>query len=392
MDANRVIGAHYPPILAPLNNNGKIKKKMTENKTMESIISPLNSGSAERTRSMSDPITVNTSDAAIKISRLKKFQKILDQENVDLDALRKLSWQGIPPEVRSMTWKLLLELLPTNKDRREATLERKRKEYCDCVPKYFDVDDSARTSAERTLFKQIQIDVPRTNPTFVLFQSPAIQQCLARVLYIWAIRHPASGYVQGINDLATPFIIVFLGDYLGHGHVEDCDPSNVPKSVLTTIEADTYWCMTKLLDGIQDCYTFAQPGIQRMIHKLSELIHRIDGPLHEHLERYDIHFIQFSFRWMNCLLMREVPLQLLIRIWDTYFAELENLAVFHIYVCAAFLVRFSEELRQLDYQDCMLFLKNPPTATWQAKDMEVILSQGYMWQKLFEDSPKHLED
>ena len=40
-------------------------------------------------------------------------------------------------------------------------------------------------------------------------------QSLERVLYIWAIRHPASGYVQGINDLATPFFQVFLSAYIG---------------------------------------------------------------------------------------------------------------------------------------------------------------------------------
>jgi hypothetical protein len=38
---------------------------------------------------------------------------------------------------------------------------------------------------------------------------------LERILYVWAIRHPASGYVQGINDLATPFFEVFLSAYLG---------------------------------------------------------------------------------------------------------------------------------------------------------------------------------
>jgi hypothetical protein len=27
------------------------------------------------------------------------------------------------------------------------------------------------------------------------------------------MRHPASSYVQGINDLATPFIVVYLGEY-----------------------------------------------------------------------------------------------------------------------------------------------------------------------------------
>ena len=28
------------------------------------------------------------------------------------------------------------------------------------------------------------------------------------------MRHPASGYVQGINDVATPFIVVFLSEYI----------------------------------------------------------------------------------------------------------------------------------------------------------------------------------
>ena len=37
-----------------------------------------------------------------------------------------------------------------------------------------------------------------------------VQEMVERILYIWAIRHPASGYVQGINDLVTPFLMVFL--------------------------------------------------------------------------------------------------------------------------------------------------------------------------------------
>jgi len=42
-------------------------------------------------------------------------------------------------------------------------------------------------------------------------------QLLERVLYIWAIRHPASGYVQGLNDLITPFFVVFLTEYIEPG-------------------------------------------------------------------------------------------------------------------------------------------------------------------------------
>lgn len=48
-------------------------------------------------------------------------------------------------------------------------------------------------------------------------------------------------------------------------------------SCAQNVEADTFWCLSKLLDGIQDHYTFAQPGIQRMIFKLRELMFRIDG-------------------------------------------------------------------------------------------------------------------
>ena len=42
-----------------------------------------------------------------------------------------------------------------------------------------------------------------------------MRQSLERILYVWAIRHPASGYVQGINDLAIPFFQVFLAAYIG---------------------------------------------------------------------------------------------------------------------------------------------------------------------------------
>ena len=87
------------------------------------------------------------------------------------------------------------------------------------------------------------------------------------------------------------------------------------------MEADAYWCLSKLLDSIQDHYTFAQPGIQRMVFKLKEIVARIDAPLHAHLAEQGLSFIQFAFRWMNCLLMRELSLDLIYRVWDTYLAE-----------------------------------------------------------------------
>ena len=72
------------------------------------------------------------------------------------------------------------------------------------------------------------------------------------------------------------------------------------------IEADCFWCLGWLLDGIQDNYTFAQPGIQRQVAQLEDLIERIQPDLHEHLMSNSVQFLQFAFRWFNNLLMREV--------------------------------------------------------------------------------------
>jgi len=232
--------------------------------------------------------------------------------------------------------------------------------------------------------------VPRTNPSCPLFQNEIVQRSLERILYVWAIRHPASGYVQGINDLVTPFFVVFLTAHIGPDY-ECYDIESIPSPTLLEIEADCYWCLSKLLDGIQDHYTFAQPGIQRMIFKLKELMYCIDADLAKHLDKQDAQFIQFGFRWMNCLLMRELPLSLIIRMWDTYLSEIDGFSeVFHVYVCASFLKTWSASLRKLEFQDIMLFLQRLPTANWTHKEVELLLSEAYIFKSLYHNSPSHL--
>ncbi|KAG0237952.1 GTPase-activating protein [Actinomortierella wolfii] len=321
--------------------------------------------------------------------RFQKFKTMLQMPVVDLDALRKLSWSGVPAALRPIVWQLLVGYLPSNADRRSMALERKRKEYQDGVQQTF---SKGIEGLDQTIWHQVFIDVPRTNPKLALFQNPTTQRCLERILYCWAIRHPASSYVQGINDLVTPFFLVFLTAYIDEDQDPECyDISQLPAEILAGIEADSFWCLSYLLDGIQDNYTHAQPGIQRQIAKLRDLICRIDAPLAAHLRSEHVEFIQFSFRWMNCLLMREVSLQHTIRMWDTYLTEHPHgFSEFHLYVCAAFLTKWSAELQQLEFQEIMLFLQAVPTDDWQEKDIELLLSEAYMWKTLFHASPKHL--
>ncbi|KAK9387860.1 rab-GTPase-TBC domain-containing protein [Lipomyces mesembrius] len=271
--------------------------------------------------------------------------------NVDISALRNLAWSGIPDELRPMSWQVLLGYLPSNADRRVSTLARKRREYADGVKQAFG------NGVDHAVWHQINIDVPRTNSHLKLYSFEATQRSLERILYVWAIRHPASGYVQGINDLVTPFFQVFLSAYID-ADVESYDPGLIPKEVLDVVEADSFWCLTKLLDGIQDNYIFAQPGIQRQVAALKDLTHPIDSHLARHLQAENVEFIQFSFRWMNCLLMREFSVKNTIRMWDTYMAEgSTGFSEFHLYVCAAFLVKWSSQIQTMDLRVCFLIIK-----------------------------------
>eukprot|EP01135_Chromosphaera_perkinsii_P012462 Nk52_evm73s2657 gene=Nk52_evmTU73s2657 len=315
-----------------------------------------------------------------------RFKKILDEPNVDLEQLKKLSWSGISKKYRPDAWRFLSGYLPANKERRAAVLQRKRGEYWAYVEQYF---ETRKQENNKGIFHQIHIDVPRTNPNVSIFQQPTVQRIFERILYVWAIRHPASGYVQGINDLVTPFFLVFLSEFV-EGEVLNVDCDTVEKEKLDIVEADSFWCMSKLLDSIQDNYTFAQPGIQRKILALKELVSRIDSPLNMHLQKNDVEYLQFAFRWMNCLLMREVPIECIIRVWDTYLSEGDGFASLHLYVCAAFLARWSKEILQLDdFQSIMLFIQNLDTKDWTNKDIELLLSEAYMWKYKFNDAPNH---
>lgn len=286
---------------------------------------------------LSPKATPKESEAhSTRISRINKFKRILQNSSVSLPDLRAAAWSGVPEEVRAITWQLLLGHLPTNSERRVATLERKRKEYLDAVRLAFDTGTAANAKGphagkgrglDEAVWHQVSIDVPRTNPHIPLYGFEATQRSLERILYVWAIRHPASGYVQGINDLATPFWQVFLGTYITDLNVESgMDPGQLPRPVLDAAEADTFWCLTKLLDGIQDNYIVAQPGIHRQVAALRDLTTRIDAGLAKHFEEEHVEYMQFSFRWMNCLLMRELNIRSVIRMWDTYMVSTRDTA------------------------------------------------------------------
>ena len=299
------------------------------------------------------------------------------------------------------------QVQPTAVRRRnqEEVVQRKQAEYMRYVEQYFTTRHEDDGNGDT--YRQIHIDIPRMSPVVGLFQQRCVQEIFERILYIWAIRHPASGYVQGINDLVTPFFLVFLHDSM---RIQSLPENTVPFEALFTagvnnldveaslskeqrdyVEADAYWCLTKVLDGIQDNYTFAQPGIQLKVKQLEDLTRRIDQELHEHLVGHDVEYIQFAFRWMNNLLMRELPVRATVRLWDTYLAQADGFSHFHLYVCGAFLCHWKTELmKKKDFHTLLMFLQNVPTAKWGDNEINLLVAEAYRLSYLFAGAPSHL--
>lgn len=392
-----------------------------------------------------------------KLSKISRFDDILKTSNntINLSELRKVSWNGVPISHRPLVWKLLIGYLPANKRRHETLLERKRNEYQMGIEHMF----SGKHQRDQSTWHQIEIDIPRTNPHIKLYQFKSVQDSLQKILYYWAIRHPASGYVQGINDLVTPFFQTFLTEYLPEKKLDMVEVLD-PQDYLTTeqfvqVEADSFWCLTKFLDTIIDNYIHGQPAILKQVSNLESLCKRIDVDLYQHLQNENVQFLQFAFRWMNCLLMRELPMSIVIRMWDTYLAETSSdedledetlsptmeslnisalggntsslfesslrgskgqfkkndltqkaptstnsaasssmkrrtsLSEFHVFVCAAFLENWANVLLQMDFQGIITFLQNVPTTTWGEKEIEILLSEAFMWQTLYKDATSH---
>jgi len=352
----------------------------------------------------SKEIPKDKSNEELKISQknqktIKKIKEICSQDFISIEELRNICWKGIPsddPLIRAECWKILLGLYPLKKELKVSIIKRKKDEYIDMCNLYSNAlsnPDEVMNEEELKIYRQILKDNPRTMPESSLFQHEKIQFMLTRVLYIWSLRHPASGYVQGFNDLCIPFFIVYFLEKFPEKNIDTILKLNenefkkLSEETLTEIETTIYFSLTKLLDRIQTNYTINQPGITLMIKKMELIIEKVDPKLYDYLKKFEIDYVQFCFRWMNCFLIREFPVKLILRLWDAYFSEEKGFSEFHLYVCACLLLTFSEKLKAMtEFQELIVFLQNLPTSNWRIEDMDMLLAKSYSIKMLYSNS------
>ena len=71
------------------------------------------------------------------------------------------------------------------------------------------------------------------------------------------------------------------------------------------VEADVFWCLSKLIADVQDNYTDMQPGVHKILNKMKAIVEEVDYAALEHLESMELNFVDFAYRWVSCYLTRE---------------------------------------------------------------------------------------
>ncbi|KAG6483767.1 hypothetical protein ZIOFF_060424 [Zingiber officinale] len=151
-----------------------------------------------------------------------------------------------------------------------------------------------RSDDEINMLRQIYVDCPRTVPNVSFFQHAQIQKSLERMLYTWL-----DLTVDSLSEIITRLL----------------------NQEFSTLFSD---CVNWFV-GLMFCHNF---WIQNFSILMVDLPFLALEPVSRHMEEQGLEFLQFAFRWFNCLLIREIPFHLVTLLLNTYLAEADSLPDF----------------------------------------------------------------
>jgi len=88
-------------------------------------------------------------------------------------------------------------------------------------------------------------------------------------------------------------------------------------------------------------------GVKLLINRFERLMKKCDITLYNHLIGNDIQLFHFGFRWFFCLLLREFPLMLSIKLLDYYLVEDTEPSELCLYLSLGLILRFSVKIKSL---------------------------------------------
>ncbi|KAJ6773693.1 TBC1 DOMAIN FAMILY MEMBER 15-LIKE ISOFORM X1 [Salix purpurea] len=156
---------------------------------------------------------------------------------------------------------------------------------------------------------QIGLDVVRTDRALAFYDSEKNQAKLWDILAIYAWVDNDISYVQGMNDICSPMVILLEN------------------------EADAFWCFERAMRRLRENFrcSASSMGVQTQLSTLSQVIKTVDPKLHQHLEALDGGEYLFAFRMLMVLFRREFTFADSLYLWELMWAMEYNPNIFSLY-------------------------------------------------------------
>lgn len=285
------------------------------------------------------------------------FHEVLGQEvYVDIDRLKDLAQHGIPDEVRGEVWKYLLGVSQPDKSQEVTTNLARSQEYND--QKKRDLHNSnelQQMGNSRAVvdddddvvpMKRVRGEIKRYQESAEQLQNLALQKGFEKVVSGFLTQNPhLAEYYTFIIPLCGPLVAVYRDN-----------------------EPEIYHTFSSLMKMTRDRLL---PATSNKLIADFMAVFRITQPeLYSHFEQEELEPNEWAIPWIQSLLSRELPLDCVLRLWDSYFAQ-DNGFELHPYVCLSILANCKETLEELEYADLLGYLQHLP---WM--DMDTIIAQA----------------
>ncbi|CAK7346364.1 unnamed protein product [Dovyalis caffra] len=263
--------------------------------------------------------------------------------------LRRIQRGGVHPSIKGSVWEFLLGCFDPNStyDERNQLRQHRREQYsrwkAECqymvpvigsgklittpiitdhgqpVIDYSITDDKGQQvnssfSDKRSIqwmlaLPQIGLDVVRTDRALSFYESEKNQAKLWDILAVYAWVDNDISYVQGMNDICSPMIILLEN------------------------EADAFWCFEHAMRRLRENFrsSASSMGVQTQLSTLSQVIKIVDPKLHQHLEDVDGGEYLFAFRMLMVLFRREFSFADALYLWELMWAMEYNPNIFSLY-------------------------------------------------------------
>jgi hypothetical protein len=254
---------------------------------------------------------------------------------------RAIFLQGLDPASRPVVWPILFGALPFTFDPEviSAHLGRITAEYLRIQEQWalLTTDQIAASGLLQDIQRVIENDVKRNDRRSEAFagdDNPNLR-VLQRSLTAYAIFNRDTSYVQGMNDLLSPLIVLYIHRWDGNVAVFY---DGARRSADET-EAFLFWNFVGMMELTQHERLFTDLAIHQafVLERSAAIATAVHQPLKKLLKSSELTSISFLFRPMILMYKRAFKNSELWRLWDSIFTS-ESPACFTRFVSAAILI------------------------------------------------------